>query len=304
MNIDIFISLVTCVAYIPLLASTVSTWPWSHRHRLFILFLLPAVCYSISDYIFHGNFFPQSSTLLIKISSIILIWAAVQLHCFTSSYFPEDKKRWLIFAYGLLILIIVLILVNYLPESYVTIGEYVYPQFGISIIIIVVPSLILLARNIYIFLPRLKNQENPGIYNQTASLLFSLAVFTISVMIALLPVSREVPLLNVGNLIIAFVLSYAVVGQKIVDIRFVLRRGLIWLVVGIVGIAFYIGLLQGLHTILNIELTAVSMLASTLACILALLSIFRRTGPFCANYGKGFPGRKLLLPSETNRICR
>jgi diguanylate cyclase (GGDEF)-like protein len=307
MNLYIFIPLVTCVAYVPLLVSTLSTWPWSRQHRLLFLFLFPAVIYSITDYMFRSNFFPTYTTLLTKISSIIIIWAAVQLYCFTSSYFPDEKRRWLIFAFGLFLLDVILVFLNYLPESLIPIGNIGYLQYGISIIFIVVPILILLARNVFIFLPRLRNQENPVIHNQTASLLLSLAVFAISVIIFLFPVSREIPLLNIGNLVIAIILSYAVGGHKIADIRFILRRGLIWVSIGIVGIAFYIGLLQAFYTVLNTNLSVVSVLASTMACILSLLSIYKLRELFARIMGKAFQGpsfyyrRKLIEYADNIR---
>jgi diguanylate cyclase (GGDEF)-like protein len=290
MNISAFISLVICVAYIPLVANTMSAWPWSRGHKLFFLFLLPAICFSIADYIFHSNLFTQQSSLLIKISSIGMLWTAVQLHCFTSSYFPEGKGRWLIFAYILLAVIIILFIFNYLPEAYIAIDDVIYPNFGIFIIIFILPGVLLLSRNLLIFIPRLRNQVNPAVYNQTASLLLSLAVFTLAGLATLLPVVRKIPLINMGIIIISFVLSYAVVGQKIVDLRFILRRGLIWLIVGLTGTAICMGLLQAIHAILNVELTPVSMAASTMACILALLALYRLRDIFARVMGKAFQG--------------
>ena len=238
MNIYAFIPLVATIAYIPLLVTTISAQPWRRQHKLFILFLVAAVVWSQTDYISRSNFFPQYSLLLIKILLIILVWTAVQFHCFTSSFFPADKGRWLPFAYGSLGVDIILVALGYLPREFITIGDSVHPQYGISIVVVVIPLLALLARNMYILVPRLRNQDNPIIYNQTVSLLLTLMVLAVFTLTALLPASREIPIPHLGNIIIAIILSYAVVGHQLVDIRSVLRRGLIWVSIGIVKLSW------------------------------------------------------------------
>ncbi len=290
MNVHVFIPLIACIAYLPLLAGVISNWPWSRQRRLFFLFLFSIFIFSIINYLFFSDLLPKYSIQLIDISCIVMIWAAVQFHFFISSYFPDDKRRWLAIAFGALILDIVLFALDYLPGSYINIGGRLYPQFGISILIIILPGLVLLARNVYILIPRLRNQGNPLVYAQTAFLLIAVAIFTIVVMIALLPTCREIPILNLGNLAVAAILSFSVVGKNLADVRLILRRALIWLSIGVSGIAFYIGVLKALNIILRNDLSAVSVLASTMASFLAILTIYRLRGLFPRLMGKAFQG--------------
>ena len=65
---------------------------------------------------------------------------------------------------------------------------------------------------------------------------------------------------------------------------------MIWVSIGIVGIACYLGLLMAIHAVLDIQLTLGTMLASTLSSILAVLLIYRLRDTFSRVMGKAFQG--------------
>ncbi len=117
------------------------------------------------------------------------------------------------------------------------------------------------------------------------SFLLCLLVFSVFMFISIFPFGRKFPIGHLGNTINAVILSYAVVGHQLVDIRFVLRRGLVWLSIGIIGLACYWALLLGFHALLNIELTVGSMFAASVSGIISVIIIYKLRGYRFTIYG-------------------
>jgi diguanylate cyclase (GGDEF)-like protein len=275
MNIYALIPLIATITYIPLLVSTLSARPWQRQHRLFLLFLVPAMLWSLVDYIFRSYYFPNLTEILSRIIIFLFVWMAVQFHCFASSFYPASKGRWLFFVYAYLIIVSIPIALGYVVESVLHLDGKLFPEYSPVVYLVAVPLLILLARNVYIFFPRLKSQFNPVIYNQSVSILLSLGMLTLFMLLTVFPLAREFPIGHLGNMSIAAILSYAVVGHHLVDIRFVLRKGTIWVSTMIIGIFAFWLLLFILHFLLDLKLSLVSLLAITLAATLSAVLIFK-----------------------------
>ena len=290
MNIYSLIPLVAALAYIPSLVTTLNTRPQRSQHRLFIVFLTSSILWGLADYLFRSNLFPQLNFLLFKIVILSFVWMTVQFHCFSSSFFPAEKGRWLLWAYAYLALNILVVALGYLPEDIVVVGESLFPQYGIPIVFVALPLMILLIRNFYVFSPLLKHEENPITHNQAISLVIALLIFTVFASTALLPFGRQFPVLHLGNLISASILSYAVMGQQVIDIRSVLRTGLIRMSIGAVSIAGYLALLLFFHALFKMELTPGLILASSLAGVLTLILVYELRGFFAKIMGKAFQG--------------
>ena len=291
MNIYALFPLIATIAYIPLLVTTIGTRPWLRKHKLFTLFLIAAMAWSLTSFFLRSNFFPQLNFFLLQLILITFAWMVVQFHCFTSSFFAPGEGRWLPFAYSSLLASITLVLLGYMPEGITASGDKLYLDYGTGIIFLAIPLLTLAARNVYVFQKRLRVLDNAVLYNQIISLLFGIFVLTIFIFFGLLPWGREFPISHFGNLVNAFILSYATIRHQLVDIRFVLRRGLLWISLGIIGAGSYWLLLFILDSILHLELDPTTTSAITIASVLALIFIYKLRGIFFATIGKAFQGQ-------------
>lgn len=290
MNIYSFIPLIATIIYIPLIISTASNRPWQTKHRLFVTFVIVAMIWSLTDYIFRNNFLPQYHLLFLKAIIILFTAMAVQFYCFISSFFAQRQGRWLLFAYFTLALVVVLVATGQLPEGITTEGNKIYPEYGKSIIYMAVPLLILLARTFLALWYRLKIQENPVIRNQLITLLFSLVVLTVFTTVAILPWGREFPISHIGNLINALLLSYATIRHQLVDIRLVLRRGLGWTILGIIGVLSYWLIYLALHFVLGFKLDGTEIFAAILSSIAVATFIYRLRSSLFIAMGKALGG--------------
>ncbi len=303
MNVYSLFPLIATIAYIPLLATTISSRPWQRRHTLFILFLLPAMMWSFTDIFLRGNFFPQHNLLLFKATVIIFSIMSVQFHFFLSSFYAAGQRRWLPFAGGSLVMIIILVVLGYVAKDITPVGDGMHHEYGLGVIFVFLPLIILAARNFYVFWKRLKDLDNPVLNNQIAALLLALSMLVVFAIANLLPWGREYPISHFGNLIIAFILSYAVIRHQLVDIKIVLRRGLAWVTLGTVGGAVYWILLFLLHTAFNFELSVMATTVATLASIAVSVFVYRLRGSLFVLISRGFQGQSYDYRQELSHFA-
>jgi diguanylate cyclase (GGDEF)-like protein len=253
MNIYALLPLIVVLAYIPLLVMTVSSRPWHRRHELFILFLIPATIFGLTDFVLRGNFFLQYNPLLLKLALITYTAVGVQFYCFASSFFAPGERRWLPVAYATLAAVTALVLVGYIPGELTLSGDRLYLDYGMEITLATVPLLALAGRGLYLFWKRLKVLENPVLYNQVVSLILGVSVWVIFTLAVLIPWGKEFPLSQFGNVIVAAILVYGTIRRQLVDIRFVMRRALSWLILIGSGIVVYVLLFFFLHLWFGLE---------------------------------------------------
>jgi len=281
MNIYALFPLIAIVAYIPLLVITVGSRPWQRQHRLFALFLVAAITWSLVDYVLRSNFLPEYNVYLLQALLVALMWMSIQLHCFTSSFFPPRTGRWLPFAWASFGVVFVLAGLGYIGQGVTPVaGNKLYPDYGSWIIVMAIPMVTLAARNIYVFSKRLKTIDNPMLYNQIVSLIISICVLAIFIMAALLPWGREYPISHFGNILIAFILSYSTIRHRLIDIRLVLRRVLNWGTLIIAGIGTYILFFFLVHLWFDFELRPVMLATGLAGAAVVVLLIYLTRGVF------------------------
>lgn len=276
------------------------------RHILFIFFLIPAMIWSLIDYFARSGFFPQYEIVFIRAIIIAFPVMAVQFHLFSSYFFPPGKSRWLPFAYGSLAAIITIVLLGYVPESIILSGDRLRPVYGIWIVVIALPLVVLALRNIFIFWRRMRNTDNAIMYNQSFTLMLGISVLMMSMLISLFPWGTEYAIGHFGNLINAFILTYAVIRHNLVDIRIVLRQGMAWFCLGVIGVVAYWLLLIVIHYIFNFEISLPASLGATVTSLLVAILIYRLRGVFFDIMSRAFHGssynHRQKLSNFTNTI--
>jgi len=291
MNVYTLFPLIAVVAYIPLLITTLSSRPWQTRHKLFILFLIAAMVWSLTDIFLRSNFSPGHNLFLLKLILITYTLTAVQFHVFVSSFYAPGEGRWLPLAYASLAIAIILILTGIVPEGVYAEGNKLYLDYGQGIFFLLVPLMALACRTSYLFWRRLRILDNPMLRNQIFSLLLGLCSFVLFTLAALLPWGREFAVTHFGSIIMAVIFSYAVIRHQLVDIRIVLRRGLGWVSLGFIGIFCYGMLLVILNVILGLKLDMVTASSATGIALVVSILIFKLRNYFFTTLGKALQGQ-------------
>ncbi len=298
--------LIATIAYIPLLLTTAATRPWRKRHGLFSVFLISAMMWSLADIFFRGNVFPQSNELLFKIIVILFSSVVVNFHLFTSSYFPSGTGRWLGFACISLAVIIGAVAAGLVTKGIRVDGDIVHGRYSLGILFIFIPLIALAVKNYHVFIKMLKKTDNPVSYNQIVTLLLNITVLILFSATTLLPWGKELPLSHFGNLINAFILSYAVVRHRLVDIKIVLRRSTAWVTLGVIGALSFWLLFIVFHSVFNFELDLRASLIATMLAMTVSVGIYKLKGQLFSVMDRAFQGSSYnyqqRLADFTNRI--
>lgn len=243
MNTHALIPLIASVAYIALIVILLFNRPWQRQQRLFFLFLIPAMMWSLTDIFFRSNFFMEYEVKLVLVKAVIclVILAVVQFHYFLCSFFRPQRVK-IPVAYVFVIGTVALAALGYIPES-IEIGAIINVDYGISILVIGLLILATLAaRDIYSLVQRRKTSPDPSERNQIAYLLVATFMMIVFLFSSFAPGAGEYPAAHIGNLGLACILTYAVVAHRLADVGVVFRRGLTW--------AGYYGLGIGLFALL------------------------------------------------------
>jgi len=291
MNIYALIPLVATLAYIPLLVMMTGNRPWHRQQVLFITYLLAAMFWSLVDFLFRANFLPQHNFLLLQIILVFFTLTSIQLFWFSSTFLTQRLGFWLPFAYSSLVIVFVLIVLGYIPEGVISVGRELHPQYGSAIVFLAVPLLTLLARNLYLGFKRLRGLDDPILYNQIVSLVLALSVIGVFTLAGQLPWGREYPISHFGNLINAFILSYAVVRHRLLDIRVVLRRGLSFVTLLVGGILVYWVMLDIFHNVFNFQFDLTATAIATMVTVLIGISVYKLRNLLFITISRVFQGQ-------------
>jgi diguanylate cyclase (GGDEF)-like protein/putative nucleotidyltransferase with HDIG domain len=259
MNVHVLIPLIATIAYIPLFVILLYNQPWQRRQRLFLLLLIPAISWSLSDIFFRSDFLTPYKFLLIGIGVCLVIWMLVQFHYFICSFYRSERIK-IPLAYLFLVATIVLAALGHIPSNVEVTASGINVDYGPWIIAI---GLLFLStagiKDIYSLIRKYKLSPNPEERNQIVYLLASIAMLTVFIFSSITPRGGEFPVSHIGNLIVACILTYAVVTHRLLDIRVVFRRALIYVVlygggVGMVVLIFWLA-----HRLIGFELDSASL---------------------------------------------
>ncbi|HEY97307.1 MAG TPA: diguanylate cyclase [Dehalococcoidia bacterium] len=175
-------------------------------------------------------------------------------------------------------------------DNVIAVGDRLYVHYGFGLLLIAVFLLTLAVRNLYVLNKKIKTIDNPVTYNQTYTLILCIIVLTVFMSGAVLPWGKEYSIPHIGNLINAFILTYAVIRHKLVDIRIVIRQGSAWLSLGILSVVTYWLILIVSHNIFNFDISIPASFAATAIALFVAIFVYKLRGLFFDMMSKAFHG--------------
>ncbi|MHA2315075.1 MAG: GAF domain-containing protein, partial [Candidatus Hermodarchaeia archaeon] len=229
MNSHALIPLVATIAYIPLFVILLANRPWQSKQKLFFLFLIPAILWSLSDFAGRSDWFMQHNPFLVKMVLCAGIWLAIQYRYLLQSFYKSDiAKR--PFAYIILAATIALAALGYIPRSIIVTSGGINIDYGYWLFLMAGILLIITSKDIYHLIRKIKVSADASERNQIVYLFIGLAglgIFGFATL-AFSAVGRY-PVSHIGNFLNACVLTYAVMAHHLLDVRIIFRRALIYL---------------------------------------------------------------------------
>lgn len=236
MAVEVLIPLIATIAYVPLFAILLSNRPWQRAQTLFVLFLVPALLWSFVTFLGMSGLL-GNKLVAVKIVLCVAILMLVQFHYFVSSFYRSERIK-VPLAYIFLVATIALAAAGLIPRSVepVDYGPWI---LAVGIVFLCTVGV----QDVRSLIRRRSLSPNPAERNQIVYLLVAIAIFMASFFGA--PSGGEFPVSHIGNLVIACILTYAVVTHRLVDINVLFRHAVIYAVlygggVGIVLLLFWL----------------------------------------------------------------
>jgi diguanylate cyclase (GGDEF)-like protein len=256
MNIPALIPLIAAIAYIPLFAILLANRPLRSQQRLFLLFLIPAIAWSLADIFARSDLFMPSKLLFAKLVLFFAIWMMIQYHYFLRSFYQTRGTK-IPLVYCVLAGSIVLLALGYIPSriDIDPITNSIHVAYGNWILLIAAALMIVVGKDIYSLWQKRRVSANAVERNQINYLFLGLAALAIFGLVSMLaPFGGKYPLAHIGNLAMACALTYSVMAHRLLDVRVALRQALFYIVLYSTGIAIMVLVLVLVVLISHIEL--------------------------------------------------
>ena len=331
MNTHALIPVVAAIAYIPLFIVLIFNRPWQRQHKLLFLYLIPAMLWSFTDFVARSDFSIGYTLILAKIVLAVGFWMGIQFF-YILRYFSKAQFVRPSLLYILLGVLIVLEAFNYVPQGLQVGADGIHIQYGFWYIGLVLILFLLVSGDLFFLFRRLINTRNIEERNQIAYLLTGVGVLIVFAIASFVPGGGRFPLAHIGNLANASILTYVFLRHRLIDVRFVMRRGIVYSFMALIFAVMYALWLYLLHIILHLDYSVTSFLAAGLLAVISgvvfwaflhvylyrkveqafyrqsydsrqeLLDFFKRRAPMVSDLGE-FSRELLLLLSRAMMCC-
>ncbi|TFH35538.1 MAG: diguanylate cyclase, partial [Dehalococcoidia bacterium] len=266
------------VAYLGLLGVILASHRWEKKQKLFVAFVVVAFAYSFSDLFARSSYFMDRKELLAKIVICVAIWTVVQFHYFIRPFFSKTPVR-VPLAYLFVLACVGFSVAGLIPRLTIVGEEGVTVYYGVPLLVLAVLIFVLLGVRDAIALFRCHRLATDAAErNQIAYLMAGIALFSFFLLLSFVPGAGSYPVAHIGNLLVACVLSYAVVAHRMLDIGVFMRRGLVIVLLYGGGIVAILVVLQVSHAIFHVDFdmrTALAMVVIGVPVVLFLAHVVR-----------------------------
>jgi len=174
----------------------------------------------------HLNAFPMQALFWNEATTVALVWTLVTYYHFIKVYAGKTGVIDLVAGYSGLFIVAVFCFMGFIVKyAYVERG-ILYNSLGNSIYVIGVASLTAIGAGFYLLIKKYRGSTDPADRNKTMYLLFGWSILLLLSYSNLIPAVTGLPLDHIGSLVNVFIIAYAVSKYQLLDIRFVVRRGL------------------------------------------------------------------------------
>jgi diguanylate cyclase (GGDEF)-like protein/putative nucleotidyltransferase with HDIG domain len=270
------IPLITCFAYIVLFCFSIPSIK-KRINSIFCLYLAVAAIWSFTAFMLHLNAFPSQALFWNEATTVTLVWTLITYYHFIKVYTSKAGVVDLVVGYTGLFILLVSCFMGYIVQYAYVENGILYNSLGSSIYIIGVASLTAIGAGFYLLIKKYRGSTDPTDRNRTMYLLFGWSILLLLSYSNLIPAVTGLPLDHIGSLVNVFIIAYAVSKYQLLDIRFVVRRGLGFTLAIIPIAALYIaGLLIMFRYYPDMPVYVIFLISVFLTILLAVISFSLR----------------------------
>jgi diguanylate cyclase (GGDEF)-like protein/putative nucleotidyltransferase with HDIG domain len=265
-----FIPLITCLAYIVLFIFLLPTVK-IRVNRVFTLYIAVSILWSFVAFMLHLNASPQNTLFLNEALTLVVIWTLLAYYLFIRAYVNKTTGKQMLVGYLLLIILAILCFKGYVVKQAEIVDGILYHSISGFYYLIGVASLFAIGGGFYLLIKKYRGSTEPEDRNRTMYLIVGWSILMLLSYSNLVPSLAGLPLDQIGSMINILIIAYSISRFRLLDIKFVVRKGLALTLSMIPIAALYIGGLLILFKYYA-EMPFYSILAITL-CLTILLAV-------------------------------
>ena len=272
MSIWAAIPLVTSILYIILLVFTLQQAK-NRTNKIFAVYLGVAAFWSFAAFMLHLNAFPSQALFWNEVVVVAVIGTLVTYYRFVRVYTSRHAGIGLYLGYALLLVLAALSFSGYIVQYSYVVDDILYHSLGISIYFIDGISLTFITFIILLLAKEYRSSFDPIDRNRTMYLISGWSILVLFSYTNLVPAIAGFPLDQIGHLINALIISYAISRFRLLDIKLVARRGLTYVTLIGTLIVIYAGaIVLGFWLFPEQSVPTIVSGATVIALLLALTS--------------------------------
>jgi diguanylate cyclase (GGDEF)-like protein len=274
MNSHAFIPLAATLAFIPLLAATLLHRPWQRQQGYFILYLVPAVLWSLSDFLLRSDLLQLNQPVLVKVIICMAFWMVIQFHYILSYYHGKIGRAPV--ALAPLVVVVVLAILGLVPRATGVSDGGITVDYGLWLILPAVPLALIIGRDFYLLGRKRRAATQPAERNQITYLMVVTLAGALFFAAAFTELGVAYAVLHIGNMFTALVLLYATAAHQLLDVGAALRKVLLHIWLTLVALIAYLVLFWLASKLLKFDFDWVVVLAGlaiTVCCIMLVSAV-------------------------------
>jgi diguanylate cyclase (GGDEF)-like protein/putative nucleotidyltransferase with HDIG domain len=261
------IPLITSVSYVILLILSLPSIA-RRANRVFALYLAIAALWSFTSFMLHLSASPAQSLVWNELLVIALVWTLVAYYHFIRVYTSQRGGRSVYLGYALLAVLAFFTLRGDVVKSASVDHGILTNHFGFGAYLLACISVAFIVAVMVHLIDKYRRSVDPVDRNRTTYLVAGWAVLVVLTYTNLIASLSRFPLDHIGSLINALIITYAISRLRLLDIKFLLRRGLVYLLIVAALGGIYAGVIYLGQNVFPGQPTYVTVLVAALLIIL------------------------------------
>ena len=275
MNLYALVPIASVAVYAVLLHHALAL-PHKSERRAFIRYLAASCGWSLVSFVLHVdepllNRYALIESRLLIVSFILM---GVTYYLFLRAYVGRYGGLGSYLPWASIPVMALLAGLGFLPEDARTEHGVLYIEHGWALYVLAAAGSLMVVHGAALLISDYRSAEDAMHRTRTTYLLIGISVLTVAGFTNLNDSLARYPIDHLGSLINALLISYAVHKYRFLEIRFVIRRGLVYSISSATVVAAYLVVLFAFHrAFLGLSGEMTLLLAALLAISLAMLAI-------------------------------
>jgi len=299
MNIYSVILLLTLIVYSTLL---VGVWRDTRTRvrQCFSIYVVLAMTWSFVTLMTSLNVlgFTRLWASFVPLSGILVI---IAYYHFVRAFSSAKDDIWVKLGYAVVAFIMVpLVVLGYIPQSVSVTNGAINVQYGSFLYLITAVGAVFFVLSVFTLVRRYRALNDPLSRNRIAYLLGGLGILTAFSVRSSFPPLPQYPIEHIGHLGNALVIGYAIMRYRLLDIKLLIRKGLVYSLISVFITASFLLMLFGVNYFLrgwntSANLAAIFAMALLMAWLFNPLRVAIQRIVDKMFYGESYDYRRMVL---------